>query len=125
MRAVTVHEFSNPPGPAVSEAKPPEPSGGETLIEVIAAEIAPLDRQIAMGMLPGAGPLPIQPGATGVGRVRTSARFEPGQLVYVGGGDRSAWETAGREWPRSRSRYPTGPPCRSRRGWTRCWRRPA
>ncbi len=86
MRAVRIHEFTDPPGPAVSETNPPEPGDGETLIDVIAAEIAPLDRQIAMGMLPGAGPLPIQPGATGVGRVRSSARFEPGQLVYVGGG---------------------------------------
>ena len=86
MRAVSIQEFSNPPGPVVTDTPPPEPGDGETLIEVIAAEIAPLDRQIAMGMLPGAGPLPIQPGATGVGRVRSSARFEPGQLVYIGGG---------------------------------------
>ena len=86
MRAVSIQEFSSPPGPVVTDTPPPEPRDGETLIEVIAAEIAPLDRQIAMGMLPGAGPLPIQPGATGVGRVRSSARFEPGQLVYIGGG---------------------------------------
>ena len=86
MRAVSIPEFSDPPGPVVGETTPPVPGDGETLAEVIAAEIAPLDRQIAMGLLPGAGPLPIQPGATGVGRVRSSARFEAGQLVYIGGG---------------------------------------
>ena len=53
---------------------------------MIAAEISPLDRQIAMGMLPGAGPLPIQPGATGVARVASSASFPAGRLVYIGGG---------------------------------------
>lgn len=86
MRAVSIPEFADPPGPVVGETTNPEPAGGETLVEVIAAEIAPLDRQIAMGMLPGAGPLPIQPGATGVGRVHSSARFVAGQLVYIGGG---------------------------------------
>lgn len=86
MHAVSIPEFSDPPGPVVVDTTPPEPGDGETLVEVIAAEIAPLDRQIAMGLLPGAGPVPIQPGATGVGRVRSSARFEAGRFVYIGGG---------------------------------------
>lgn len=86
MRAVSIPEFTDPPGPVVGDTTPAEPRDGESLVELIAAEIAPLDRQIAMGMLPGAGPPPIQPGATGVGRVQSSARFGAGQLVYIGGG---------------------------------------
>lgn len=86
MRAVQIPEFTDPPGPVVAEVTPPEPGAGQTLVELVAAEIAPLDRQIAMGMLPGAGPLPIQPGATGVGRVLSSETLDPGVLVYVGGG---------------------------------------
>ena len=86
MRAVRIPEFADPPAPEVVETTAPEPAAGETLVDLVAAEIAPLDRQIAMGNLPGAGPLPIQPGATGVGRVVTSGTFDPGGLVYVGGG---------------------------------------
>ncbi len=86
MRAVRIPEFADPPGPVVVDIPTPEPGDGETLIELIAAEIAPLDRQIAMGNLPGAGPLPIQPGATGVGRVLSSETLDAGGLVYVGGG---------------------------------------
>ena len=86
MRAVRIPEFADPPGPVVVDIPTPEPSVGETLIELIAAEIAPLDRQIAMGNLPGAGPLPIQPGATGVGRVLSSETLDSGGLVYIGGG---------------------------------------
>ena len=86
MRAVRIPEFADPPGPVVVDIPTPEPGAGETLIELIAAEIAPLDRQIAMGNLPGAGPLPIQPGATGVGRVLSSETLDSGGLVYVGGG---------------------------------------
>ena len=86
MRAVRIPEFADPPGPVVVDIPTPEPGAGETLIELIAAEIAPLDRQIAMGNLPGAGPLPIQPGATGVGRVLSSKTLDSGGLVYVGGG---------------------------------------
>ncbi len=86
MRAVRIPEFADPPGPVVVDIPTPEPGAGETLIELIAAEIAPLDRQIAMGNLPGAGPLPIQPGATGVGRVLSSETLDAGGLVYVGGG---------------------------------------
>lgn len=81
-----IPEFTDPPRPAVISTTTPEPGDGETLIEVVAAEIAPLDRQIAMGNLPGAGPLPIQPGATGIGRVLRSATWDSGGLVYVGGG---------------------------------------
>ena len=86
MRAVRINEFADPPAPEVTGTTVPEPAGGETLVELIAAEIAPLDRQIAMGNLPGAGPLPIQPGGTGVGRVLSSGTLDPGELVYVGGG---------------------------------------
>ena len=81
-----IPEFADPPDPVVVDTTTPEAGDGETLIEVVAAEIAPLDRQIAMGNLPGAGPLPIQPGTTGVGRVLRSATWESGCLVYVGGG---------------------------------------
>lgn len=86
MRAVRIPEFTDPPAPELIETTPPESAAGETVIELVAAEIAPLDRQIAMGALPGAGPLPIQPGGTGVGRVVSSGTLDPGELVYVGGG---------------------------------------
>ena len=86
MRAVRIPEFTDPPAPEVVETAAPEPADSETLVELVAAEIAPLDRQIAMGNLPGAGPLPIQPGGTGVGRVVSSGSLDPGEFVYVGGG---------------------------------------
>ena len=87
MRAMRIPEFADPPAP--------EPVDSETLVELVAAEIAPLDRQIAMGNLPGAGTSPIQPGGTGVGRFVSSGSLDPGELVYVGGGPFGL----GNSWP--------------------------
>lgn len=49
-------------------------------VELVAADIVPLDRQIAAGRFPPAGPAPYQPGVSAVGR------FPNGVLVSVQGG---------------------------------------
>ncbi len=56
--------------------------GDEELVEVelVAADIVPLDRQIAAGRFPPAGPTPYQPGVSAVGRLAD------GSLVSVQGG---------------------------------------
>ena len=56
--------------------------GDEEVIEVafVAADIVPLDRQIAAGRFPPAGPAPYQPGVSAVGRLAD------GSLVSVQGG---------------------------------------
>lgn len=55
---------------------------GVDLVEVtlVAADIVPLDRQIAAGKFPPAGPAPYQPGVSAVGRL------QDGSLVSVQGG---------------------------------------
>ena len=49
-------------------------------VELVAADIVPLDRQIAAGKFPPAGPAPYQPGVSAVGRL------VDGSLVSVQGG---------------------------------------
>jgi NADPH:quinone reductase len=84
VRRVLVVETGEPPTIAVDEAElDPTPFGDvDSLVEVelIAADIVPLDRQIAAGRFPPAGPAPYQPGVSAVGRLAE------GTLVSVQGG---------------------------------------
>jgi NADPH:quinone reductase len=53
----------------------------DEIVDLIAAEVLPLDRQIAFGFFPPTRPAPLQPGLTGVGRRRSD-----GAVVAVQGG---------------------------------------
>ena len=86
MRAVSIPEFTDPATLKVIETPEPEPAAGWAILDLVAADVSPLDRQIATGQLPGAGPLPIQPGANAVGRITASGTHEPGVLAFVAGG---------------------------------------
>lgn len=88
-RRVLIERVGEPPvisvGPgALDPTGFPAPSadGVADLVEVelIAADIVPLDRQIAAGRFPPAAPAPYQPGVSAVGRLSN------GQLVSVQGG---------------------------------------
>jgi NADPH2:quinone reductase len=59
---------------------------GRTLVAFIAAEVAPIDVQIATGKIPGIPPPPLLPGGTAAGTVLESAVHPAGTLVYVSGG---------------------------------------
>lgn len=80
LRAVVLREFGDltPGGAALAveerDELPGADAGGQVEIELLAADLAPLDRQIARGFLPGAGPLPIVTGVTAVGRAVGSGR---------------------------------------------------
>ncbi len=73
--AIDPEAFADPNGSASGH-------GAMDLVEVelVAADIVPLDRQIAAGRFPPAGPAPYQPGVSAVGRLANGA------LVSVQGG---------------------------------------
>lgn len=77
MRAVLLTEFADPVAPQVVERDEPIPTDGDVLVDLVAADLQPLDRQIARGAFPGAGPLPMVAGVSGV------ARTQDGQLNVV------------------------------------------
>lgn len=81
MLAVTVTEFGPAPTIEVQDVGGVELAPGETLIDLIAADVVPLDRQIALGLFPPAKILPLKAGVSAVGRRRNS-----GDLVSVQGG---------------------------------------
>jgi NADPH2:quinone reductase len=68
MRAVVLGEFTDPASPQVVERDEPVAGEGQVLVELVAADLQPLDRQIARGGFPGAGPLPMIAGVSAVGR---------------------------------------------------------
>jgi NADPH2:quinone reductase len=68
MRAVVLSEFTDPASPQVVERDEPVAGEGQVLVELVAADLQPLDRQIARGGFPGAGPLPMIAGVSAVGR---------------------------------------------------------
>ena len=79
VRAVVLREFGDlAPGGAdlrVENWHDPEPGAdGEVLVDLLAADLQPLDRQIARGFLPGSGPLPMVVGVSAVGRTVGSGR---------------------------------------------------
>jgi len=68
MRAVVIEEFADPCAPVVRDIAEPVVGAGEVLVDLVAADLQPLDRQIARGLFPGAGPLPLVAGVSGVAR---------------------------------------------------------
>lgn len=83
-RELLIHEMGDPPRFALADAGPPPP--GEARLTFLAAEVQPLDRQVATGRLPSAAPVPLRPGTSGVARVERAEGFQPGDVVVVAGG---------------------------------------
>ncbi len=74
-RAAVLREGANAPAPEQREVVAVD---GEVLLDLLAADVQPLDRQIAAGALPGSGPLPMVAGVSAV------ARCEERQVVVLG-----------------------------------------
>lgn len=83
-QAVWIQQMGEPPvlefGPAAPIVAVGE-HGPEIALEFVAADVVPLDRQIAAGKFPPSGPTPIQAGVSAVAR-----RVDTGALVSVQGG---------------------------------------
>lgn len=83
MRAALLREIGCTPAPA--ELPAPAPGAGETLLEVLAAPLNPIDIAIGAGRFYGGHPpLPYVPGVEVVGRVLASAVHPLGALAWGG-----------------------------------------
>ncbi len=81
MRAALLHAYAAPP--ELGERPRPVPEAGESLVEVRAAPIAPLDLLCASGTSYfGQQPLPYVPGVQGVGVIAESDDHAPGTRVW-------------------------------------------
>lgn len=81
MRAALIERYGAPP--VVGDTAEPRPQQGQTLVEVLAAGLNPVDLRIASGRFyAGSPPVPYVPGAEGMGRVLESGRLRPGTRVY-------------------------------------------
>jgi NADPH:quinone reductase-like Zn-dependent oxidoreductase len=81
MRAALLHAYAVPP--ELGERPKPVPVAGESLVEVRAAPIAPLDLLCASGTSYfGQQPLPYVPGVQGVGLIAESDDHAPGTRVW-------------------------------------------
>jgi NADPH:quinone reductase len=79
--AVTVSAFGVPPTIEVRTIDEPEAGPDEIVLDLVAADVVPLDRQIAQGFFPPANTLPLSVGVSAVAR-----RRDTGDLVSVQGG---------------------------------------
>ena len=84
--AVQLSSIGSEPSLSTIEIPDPEPAPGRTLVAFAAAEVAPIDVQIATGKIPGVPPPPLLPGGTAAGTVIESGLHPAGTLVYVSGG---------------------------------------
>jgi NADPH2:quinone reductase len=85
MRAAVVSEIGQLP--ELSERPDPGTRDGETLIEVLAVPLNPIDVAIAAGRFYGGQPdTPYVPGCEAVGRVRESGTLDAGTTVWAYGG---------------------------------------
>ncbi len=79
MRAALITELGTPPSAA--DVDDPAPADGETLVEVLASALNPLDIAVGSGRyFGGSPPLPYIPGVEAAGRTT-----DDGRLVYVSG----------------------------------------
>ncbi len=85
-RAVQLTEIGPEPSLALIEVPDPSPEPGRTLVTFAAAEVAPIDVQIATGKIPGIPTPPLLPGGTAAGTVLESEVHPAGTRVYVSGG---------------------------------------
>jgi len=71
--------------PALSDRSAPESGPGETLLDVVAAPLNPVDLRVASGAFWNGEhpPIPYVPGVEAVGEVRKSDRFAAGSLVWT------------------------------------------
>src|SRR5436305_3805998 len=84
MKAVVIEQIGS--GPALTDVDEPQRQAGQTLIEVVAAPINPIDLSTAAGRYPGGSPeTPYVAGREAVGRVLESDSFVQGARVYGSG----------------------------------------
>jgi NADPH:quinone reductase len=84
MRAAVIERIGE--GPVVKDMEEPRRAGGQTLIEVVAAPINPIDISTAAGRYPGGSPeAPYVAGREAVGRVLESDYVAEGSRVYASG----------------------------------------
>ncbi len=86
MLAVTLTAFGTPPTLEVMAVDDPVAGPGEVVIDLIAADVIPLDKQIACGFFPPAKTVPLQVGVSAVGRRRDTGRVVSVQGGHVGMG---------------------------------------
>jgi NADPH2:quinone reductase len=84
MRAVVIEQIGS--GPAIKEVDEPRRQPGQTLLEVRAASLNPIDLSTAAGRYPGGSPeTPYVAGREAVGRVLESDSLAEGARVYASG----------------------------------------
>ncbi|HEY2600659.1 MAG TPA: zinc-binding alcohol dehydrogenase family protein [Thermoleophilaceae bacterium] len=84
MKAVVIEEIGK--GPVYKDADEPRRGEGQTLIEVLAAPLNPIDISTAAGSYPGgSAEPPYVAGREAVGRVLESDSLNDGTLVYAAG----------------------------------------
>jgi NADPH2:quinone reductase len=84
VRAAVIEEIGSLP--VVNDVDEPSRADGQTLIEVLAAPLNPIDISTAAGRYPGGSPdTPFVAGREAVGRVLESDSFDKGALVYAAG----------------------------------------
>jgi NADPH2:quinone reductase len=84
MRAVVIEQIGS--GPVVKDVDEPRRQSGQTLLEVRAAPINPIDLSTAAGRYPGGSPeTPYVSGREAVGRVLESDSLSEGARAYVSG----------------------------------------
>jgi NADPH2:quinone reductase len=83
MKAVRVHAWGE--APRVEELPDPQPAEGFSLVRMHAATVGHIDRTVWSGDFLRHPPLPYVPGVEAAGVVVQSARFAPGQRVWLRG----------------------------------------
>ena len=84
MRAAIISELGRPP--VLEERPEPLSRDGESVVEIVATPLNPLDISLASGKFYGGHPLlPYVPGCEAIGRVVDSNSLEPGTIVWVHG----------------------------------------
>jgi NADPH2:quinone reductase len=83
MKAVRVHAWRE--APRIDDVPEPVPAEGHTLVRMQAATVGHIDRTVWSGSFLRHPPLPYVPGVEAAGIVVSSARYAPGQRVWLRG----------------------------------------